>query len=77
MRSRLILRFTAACTIVIALVTVLAAAPEGQRVWFKFNKAFISARYDNGEASGMMIELDSTYFDFEDGADRQTGCLLC
>jgi hypothetical protein len=27
---------------------------RGQRVWFKFNKAFINANYDNGEAFGQI-----------------------
>jgi hypothetical protein len=42
--------------LVIALVWVSVAAlsgsPEGQRVWFRFNKAFINANYTSGEALG-------------------------
>jgi hypothetical protein len=39
-------------TLVCAPVVGLSASPEGQRVWFKFNKAFINANYATGEALG-------------------------
>jgi hypothetical protein len=42
--------------LVVALVWVpvaaLSGSPEGQRVWFKFSKTFITAHYQNGEAFG-------------------------
>jgi hypothetical protein len=42
--------------LVVALAWVpiagLSGSPEGQRVWFKFNKAFINAHYADGEAFG-------------------------
>jgi hypothetical protein len=41
-------------TLAVCLLGVLTAAPDGQRVWFKFNKAFINAHYDNGEAFGQL-----------------------
>jgi hypothetical protein len=44
--------------LVVALVWVsvgsLSGSPEGQRVWFKFNKAFINSHYADGEAFGTM-----------------------
>jgi hypothetical protein len=33
-------------------VAALSGSPEGQRVWFKFNKAFINAHYADGVAFG-------------------------
>jgi hypothetical protein len=48
--------------LVIALAWVLVAglsgSPEGQRVWFKFNKAFINAHYSDGEAFGTIKGAD-------------------
>jgi hypothetical protein len=40
--------------IALAWVSVagLSGSPEGQRVWFKFSKAFINANYTSGEALG-------------------------
>jgi hypothetical protein len=33
-------------------VASLSGSPEGERVWFKFNKAFINTNYTSGEALG-------------------------
>jgi hypothetical protein len=38
--------------LVFASLLTLHGSPEGQRVWFKFNKAFINANYASGEALG-------------------------
>jgi hypothetical protein len=42
--------------LVVGLVWVsvagLSGSPEGQRIWFRFNKAFITAHYADGEAFG-------------------------
>jgi hypothetical protein len=35
-----------------ATVLTLQGSPEGERVWFRFNKAFINANYTSGEALG-------------------------
>jgi hypothetical protein len=41
-----------ATALLFATLPTLHGSPEGQRVWFKFNKAFINAQYANDEAFG-------------------------
>jgi len=49
---RLMNRAVIRCVLLVGCVAALTAAPEGELVWFKFNKAFINAHYDNGEGFG-------------------------
>jgi len=44
-------RFIGTILVWLAFTLAVTAASKGQRVWFKFNKIFINAHYDN-EAFG-------------------------
>jgi hypothetical protein len=50
--NRLVRWLVVAVALPFATVITLHGSPEGQRVWFRFNKAFISANYTSGEALG-------------------------
>jgi hypothetical protein len=47
---RLLRTATVAIVLAASWTPPSAASPEGQRVWFKFNKAFINAHYTGGHA---------------------------
>jgi hypothetical protein len=50
--TRLVRRLALATALAFVASLTLQGSPEGERVWFRFNKAFINANYDGGEALG-------------------------
>jgi hypothetical protein len=50
--NRLTRRLALGTALLFATFLTLHVSPEGERVWFNFNKAFINANYDSGEALG-------------------------
>jgi hypothetical protein len=49
-----LVRLALATALLSATVLTLHGSPEGERVWFRFNKAFINANYASGEALGIV-----------------------
>jgi hypothetical protein len=50
--TRLVRRLVFATALALVASLALQGSPEGERVWFRFNKAFINANYASGEALG-------------------------